>query len=212
MMNPSTRTLGHSTLQITRVGIGSVPFGSTPEWHIYWGAQDEGEAIRAIQAALDLGVNWIDSAPFYGWGRAEQIVGKAMKGRRGRVYLFTKCGTLPDGRGGWYDSLKPESIKSEVEASLHNLQTDYLDLLQFHDPDPQTPIDESWSALQQLIAEGKVRCGGNQPALTLRLNHGDWRCVQTPAAAPAYAQDIPVWRSHLQANEQLHDAVQPAPD
>jgi aryl-alcohol dehydrogenase-like predicted oxidoreductase len=105
-----TKFLGQSELKITRVGIGTAPIGSTPEWQIYWGPQDENEAIRAIQTALDLGVNWIDTAPFYGWGRAEQIVGQAIRGRRDKVYVFTKCGTLRAG-DGWLESLKPTSIR-----------------------------------------------------------------------------------------------------
>ncbi len=159
-MSLHTRRLGHSDLEITPVGIGTAPIGSTPAWRINWGPQDAGVAIRAIQTGLDLGVNWIDTAPFYGWGRAEQLVGEAVRGRRERVYLFTKCGTLPDGQGGWREDLSPASIRREVESSLRNLQTDYIDLLQFHDPDPATPIEESWAALQALIQEGKVRYGG----------------------------------------------------
>ena len=133
-MKLATGRLGQSELQITRVGIGTAPIGSTPEWRIYWGPQSESDSIRAIDAALDLGVNWIDTAPFYGWGRAEQIVGKALRGKRNRVFIFTKCGTLPDGSGGWRDDLSPASIRREVEASLRNLQTGYIDLYQFHDP------------------------------------------------------------------------------
>ena len=77
-MKLATRRLGQSDLEITRVGIGTAPIGSTPSWGIYWGPQNESDAIHAIVAALELGVNWIDTAPFYGWGRAEQIVGKAL--------------------------------------------------------------------------------------------------------------------------------------
>lgn len=157
---PATRRLGQSDLLITPVGIGTAPIGSTPDWAIYWGPQDETEAIRAIEAAIDVGVNWIDTAPFYGWGRAELIVGKAVRGKRERVYLFTKCGTLRDEQGRWHENLRPESIRREVESSLRHLQTDYIDLYQFHDPDPQTPIEESWAALQTLIQEGKVHYGG----------------------------------------------------
>src|SRR5205807_890811 len=116
--------------------------------------------IRAIEVAIDLGVNWIDTAPFYGWGRAEQIVGKALQGKRDKVYIFTKCGTLRDEQGGWYESLQPASIRQEVEVSLRNLGTDHIDLYQFHDIDPQTPIEESWATMQALIQEGKVRYGG----------------------------------------------------
>jgi aryl-alcohol dehydrogenase-like predicted oxidoreductase len=159
-MNLATSRLGQSELEITRVGIGTAPIGSTPGWSIYWGPQSESEAIRAIDAALDLGVNWIDTAPFYGWGQAERIVGKALRGKRNRVFVFTKCGTLADGSGGWREGLSPASIRSEVEASLRNLQTDYIDLYQFHDPDPRTPIEESWAAMQMLIQEGKVRYAG----------------------------------------------------
>jgi aryl-alcohol dehydrogenase-like predicted oxidoreductase len=154
------RRLGRSELKITKVGVGTAPIGSTPEWAIYWGPQDENGAIKTIQTAMDIGVNWIDTAPFYGWGRAEKIVGNAIKGRRDEVYLFTKCGTLPDGRGGWVGNLEPASIRQELEATLQRLQTDYIDLYQFHDPDPATPIEESWNEMQNLIDEGKVRFGG----------------------------------------------------
>jgi aryl-alcohol dehydrogenase-like predicted oxidoreductase len=159
-MKLATSRLGQSALEITRVGIGTAPIGSTPRWSIYWGPQSESEAIRAIDSALDLGVNWIDTAPFYGWGQAEQIVGKALRGKRHKVFVFTKCGTLLNESGGWREDLSPASIRREVETSLRNLQTDYIDLYQFHDPDPHTPIEESWAAMQTLIQEGKVRCAG----------------------------------------------------
>ncbi len=160
MSGLETERLGKSDLRLSRVGIGTAPIGSISSWRVYWGPQDEGSAIRAIQTALDLGVNWIDTAPFYGWGRAEEIVGKAIIGRRDDVFVFTKCGTLPDGSGGSVENLRPETIKREVEASLRRLQTDHIDLLQFHDPDPETPIERSWSTMQELIQEGKVRYGG----------------------------------------------------
>jgi len=152
--------LGQSDLEITRVGVGTAPIGSTAEWRINWGPQDEGDAIRAIQTALDAGVNWIDTAPFYGWGRAERLVGEALAGRREQVYLFPKCGTLRDDGGGWHEDLSPASIRREIEASLRNLRTDHVDLYQFHDPDPAMPIERSWGTMQDLIAEGKVRWGG----------------------------------------------------
>src|SRR6266567_5014829 len=101
-----TRRLGRSDLEITKVGIGTAPIGSTPNWRVYWGPQDEKTAIRAIQSALDAGVNWIDTAPFYGWGRAEEIVGRAIRGRD--VLVFTKCGTMRQADGGDYMNLRPE--------------------------------------------------------------------------------------------------------
>lgn len=159
-MKLATARLGQSELEITRVGIGTAPIGSTPGWSIYWGLQSEREAMRAIDTALDLGVNWIDTAPFYGWGQAEQIVGKTLRNKRNRAFIFTKCGTLPTSDGRWREDLSPASIRREVEASLRNLQTDYIDLYQFHDPDPLTPIEESWATMQMLIQEGKVRYAG----------------------------------------------------
>jgi aryl-alcohol dehydrogenase-like predicted oxidoreductase len=147
------RTLG--PFEISVVGVGTAPLGSTPDWVIWWGPQDEREGVAAIHRALDLGVNWIDTAPFYGWGRAEEIIGRALARRRDDVLLFTKCGTFPDG-----DNLRTESIRRDLEASLVRLQTDHVDLLQFHDPDPSTPIEESWGALHDLVCEGKVRHGG----------------------------------------------------
>ena len=159
-MKLETRRLGRSDLKITKVGVGTAPIGSTPEWRVWWGPQDEKSAIQAIRTALDEGVNWIDTAPFYGWGKAEEIVGKAIKDRRDDVYVFTKCGTLPDGKGGSIENHKPETVRREVEASLKRLQTDHIDLLQFHDMDATTPIEESWKTLQDLVREGKVRNGG----------------------------------------------------
>lgn len=159
-MTLPTVTLGRSDLTISRVGLGTAPIGSSPDWRINWGTQDVGDAIRTIHAAIELGVNWIDTSPFYGWGRAEEIVGKAVHDRRDRVLIFTKCGTIRDEQGRERDDLTPASIRQEVDDSLRRLRTDHIDVLQFHDPDPATPIEESWDTLQALIREGKVRYGG----------------------------------------------------
>jgi aryl-alcohol dehydrogenase-like predicted oxidoreductase len=154
------RRLGESEFSISPVGVGTAPMGSTPDWSIYWGRQDEGDAVRAIHAAIDEGVNWIDTAPFYGWGRAEEIVGRAIRDRRDRVFVFTKGGTMNDGAAGDYMDLSPAAIRGDVEASLRRLGTDRVDLLQLHDPDPRVQIEESWMEVQRLISEGTVRCGG----------------------------------------------------
>ena len=148
-------------LEISAVGVGTAPLGSSRDWAIWWGEQDAHEGMRAIHRAFDLGVNWIDTAPFYGWGRAEEIVGRALAGRRDDVLVFTKCGTFPD-----REDLRPESIRADLEQSLRRLRLDYVDLLQFHDPDPSTPIEASWAALHELVQEGKVRFGGlsNHPS------------------------------------------------
>jgi aryl-alcohol dehydrogenase-like predicted oxidoreductase len=146
-------------MQITPVGVGTAPIGSSRDWSVWWGPQDEAESIRTIQAALDVGVNWIDTAPFYGWGRAEEIVGRAVRGRDD-VLVFTKCGTLPDAERGDRMDLRPAAIRADVQASLRRLQRERVDLLQLHDVDRATPIEESWAEVQRLIDEGKVRHGG----------------------------------------------------
>jgi len=154
------RRLGESDLAITAVGVGTAPIGSSPgTWWVNWGPQDERDAVRAIHAALDVGVNWIDTAPFYGWGCAEEIVGRAIHGRDG-VLVFTKCGTLRRPDGSDYMDLRPEVIRADVEDSLQRLGVERLDLLQIHDRDPSVPIEETWAAILELVAEGKVRHGG----------------------------------------------------
>jgi aryl-alcohol dehydrogenase-like predicted oxidoreductase len=154
------RLLGGSDLAITPVGVGTAPIGSLPgTWWVNWGSQDEGESIRAIHAALDAGVNWIDTAPFYGWGRAEEVVGGALRGRE-EVLVFTKCGTLRRPDGDDYMDLRPEAIRADVEGSLRRLGVERLDLLQIHDRDPTVPIEETWGAVLELVAEGVVRYGG----------------------------------------------------
>ena len=154
------RRLGQTDLEITAVGVGTAPIGSRPgEWWVNWGTQDEGDAIRAIHAALDAGVNWIDTAPFYGWGAAEEIVGRALR-RRDDVLVFTKCGTFRRDDGDDYMNLRPASIRADVEASLRRLGREQVDLLQPHDRDPSVPVEETWGAVLELVAEGKVRYGG----------------------------------------------------
>jgi len=154
------RRFGPSGLEITPVGIGTAPIGSLPgTWWVDWGPQDEPDAIRAVHAALDGGVNWIDTAPFYGWGRAEEIVGKAIRGRDD-VLVFTKCGTMRGGDGADFMDLRPAAVRSDVEGSLRRLGVERLDLLQLHDRDPRVPIEETWGTVLELVAEGKVRHGG----------------------------------------------------
>jgi aryl-alcohol dehydrogenase-like predicted oxidoreductase len=160
------RSLGGSDLAITPVGVGTAPIGSLPgTWWVNWGPQDEGDAIRAVHAALDAGVNWIDTAPFYGWGHAEEIVGRAIRGRDG-VLVFTKCGTIRGADGGDYMDLRPETIRADVEGSLRRLGVERIDLLQIHDRDPAVPIEETWGAVLELVDEGTVRHGGisNHPS------------------------------------------------
>jgi aryl-alcohol dehydrogenase-like predicted oxidoreductase len=166
-----TRPLPGTDMQITPVGVGTAPIGSGRDWPAWWGPQDEQESIRTIHAALELGVNWIDTAPFYGWGRAEEIVGRALREHPGGddVLVFTKCGTLPDEERGDRMDLRPETIRADLEASLRRLQRESVDLLQLHDVDRNTPIEDSWGEVLRLIEEGKVRYGGisNHPAAAI---------------------------------------------
>lgn len=154
------RRLGPSDMEISRLGVGTAPIGSRPgEWWVNWGPQDDGDSVRAIHAAVDGGINWVDTAPFYGWGHAEEVVGRALA-RRENVLVFTKCGTWRHDDGSEFEDLRPESVRRGCEESLRRLQRERIDLLQFHDPDPHVPIEESWGALRELVSEGKVRHGG----------------------------------------------------
>ncbi|HEY7422311.1 MAG TPA: aldo/keto reductase [Gaiellaceae bacterium] len=154
------RRLGPTDLEISRVGVGTAPIGSRPgEWWVNWGPQDDGDSVRAIHAALDGGVNWIDTAPFYGWGHAEEVVGRALAGHED-ILVFTKCGTLRRDDGDDFMDLRPEAIRRDCEQSLRRLRRERIDLLQLHDVDRSVPVEESWGALLELMAEGKVRHGG----------------------------------------------------
>ena len=157
----------------SRIGLGTAPLGSTEQGPLWWGPQDETTAIRTIHAALDGGITWVDTAPFYGWGRAEEVVRRALDGRRDDVLLFTKCGTMPDpDRVSRMDN-RPEAIRADLEASLLRLGVDHVDLLQIHDLDRTTPIEESWGELQRLREEGKIRWAGlsNHPGDLVQRAH-----------------------------------------
>ncbi|TME09287.1 MAG: aldo/keto reductase [Chloroflexi bacterium] len=150
-----TKQFGKTGMQITPVGLGAWAIGGNHGAH-GWGPQDDQESIKTIQRALDLGINWIDTAAVYGLGHSEMIVGKAIKGRE-RPYIFTKCSQIWDERGIVGHSLKADSIRREVEASLKRLDIDAIDLYQIHWPLPDPDIEEGWSTLAELKKEGKVR-------------------------------------------------------
>ncbi|HEX6787039.1 MAG TPA: aldo/keto reductase [Acidimicrobiales bacterium] len=138
----------------SRIGLGTAPLGSTVDGPLWWGPQDRSTAIATVRAALDAGVAWVDTAPFYGWGRAEEIVGEAVRGHRDEVVILTKCGTVRRPDGSWADDGSPEAIRADLEASLIRLGTDRVDVLQLHDPDPGVPVEESVGAMAELVAEG----------------------------------------------------------
>jgi aryl-alcohol dehydrogenase-like predicted oxidoreductase len=151
-----TKQLGNSDLQITPIGFGAWAIGGSG-WAFAWGAQEDQQSIEAIHRALDLGVNWIDTAAIYGLGHSEEVVARALKGVSNRPYIFTKCSLIWDDNREMGRSLKADSIRREVEASLRRLQVETIDLYQIHWPIPDPDIEEGWTTLAKLKEEGKVR-------------------------------------------------------
>jgi aryl-alcohol dehydrogenase-like predicted oxidoreductase len=151
-----TRQLGNSDLHITPIGFGAWAIGGGG-WEFGWGTQDDRDSVAALRAALDAGVNWIDSAAVYGLGHSEEIVARALEGVHVRPYVFSKCSMVWDGRGKIGHILKAESIRRECDASLRRLRVDAIDLYQIHWPDPDEDIEEGWTAMAELKEKGKVR-------------------------------------------------------
>jgi aryl-alcohol dehydrogenase-like predicted oxidoreductase len=151
-----TRQLGNSDLKITTLGIGAWAIGGAG-WAGSMGPQNEDDSVPAIHAALDRGLNWIDTAALYGLGHSEEVVARALKGRTPRPYVFTKCERVWDDKGKIGASLKAASIRRECEDSLRRLQTGVIDLYQIHWPEPDQDIEEGWTELARLKEEGKVR-------------------------------------------------------
>jgi aryl-alcohol dehydrogenase-like predicted oxidoreductase len=164
-MNLPKRTLGSSSFEITTVGFGTWAIGGG-DWAFSWGPQDDAQSLKTMRHAIELGINWIDTAAVYGLGHSEELVGKFLHelSPSERPLVFTKCGVV------WNEAdrmepgkrlLTPASIRSECEASLRRLGVERIDLYQFHWPDETgTPIEDSWGTMSQLISEGKVRVGG----------------------------------------------------
>ena len=157
-MSLPARRLGASGPSITCAGVGCWAMGGP--WQMGWGPQDDEASVATIRAAVEAGVNWVDTAPIYGYGHSEEVVGQALKNRPD-VQAFTKCTmrfTKP-GEPVWTD-LSPSSIRIECEQSLRRLGREHLDLLQLHFPDPAFPIEETWSGMAELKAEGKAKALG----------------------------------------------------
>lgn len=150
------RLLGNSDLEITPIGVGAWAIGGGG-WAFAWGPQEDSDSIRAIRAALDAGINWIDTAAVYGLGHSEEIVARALEGTGWKPYVFTKCERIWDENRQIGKSLKRDSLRRECEASLRRLQRDVIDLYQIHWPEPDEDVEEGWSALAELQREGKVR-------------------------------------------------------
>jgi aryl-alcohol dehydrogenase-like predicted oxidoreductase len=160
-----TRPLGSSGLDITPVGFGAWAIGGGG-WSFGWGPQADVASIAAMRRALELGVNWIDTAAVYGLGHSEELVGRLLRElpRDDRPLVFTKGGLVWDEHNRMGEPsrvLKPQSIRSEVEASLRRLGVERIDLYQFHWPDGTgTPVEDSWATMSRLVQEGKVRAAG----------------------------------------------------
>jgi aryl-alcohol dehydrogenase-like predicted oxidoreductase len=202
------RPLGSSGLEITTVGFGSWAAGGGG-WSFGWGPQDDTESIAAMRRALELGVNWIDTAAVYGLGHSEEVVGQLLRGLRSseRPLVFTKCGLIWDAADPMKQAariLEPASIRRECEASLRRLGVERIDLYQFHWPDMGgTPVEQSWETMAALVKEGKIRFAGVSNFNTELLD----RCeaihhvasLQPPFSLinrAAAAQEIPWCRSH----------------
>ena len=150
------KRLGNSDLELTPIGVGAWAMGGGG-WAFAWGPQDDNESIAAIQAALDRGVNWIDTAAVYGLGHSEEVVARAIAGRPNRPFVFTKCERVWNEKGEISKSLKRDSVRKECEASLRRLKVDTIDLYQIHWPEPDEDVEEGWETLSRLKEEGKVR-------------------------------------------------------
>ena len=181
------REIGKSGVSASAIGLGTWAMGG---W--MWGGHDDANSIKAIQASIDAGITLIDSAPAYGLGRAEEIVGKAIEGRRDQVVIATKCGLVWDTDKGNYfvdehdkkihRYLGAKSVRAELEASLKRLRTDYVDLFITHWQDPTTPVSETMGELEDLKREGKIRAIGisnvNAAEMKDYLAAGQLDCIQ----------------------------------
>jgi aryl-alcohol dehydrogenase-like predicted oxidoreductase len=151
-----TRQLGNSDLHITPIGLGAWAIGGG-DYAFGWGPQEDNDSIAAIHAAVEHGINWIDTAPVYGLGHSEEVVARALKGRPRKPYIFTKCSMVWGEDRKVTNSMKRESVFRECEDSLRRLGTDVIDLYQIHWPNPDPEIEEGWRALADLQKAGKIR-------------------------------------------------------
>jgi aryl-alcohol dehydrogenase-like predicted oxidoreductase len=166
----TTKRLGNSDMELTPIGIGAWAIGGGG-WKFGWGPQDDAESVAAIHAALDHGVNWIDTAAVYGLGHSEEVVARALAGRGNRPYVFTKCSRVWDDAGEIGSSLTADSIRRECEGSLRRLAVDTIDLYQIHWPMPEPDVEEGWATLANLREEGKVRWIGVSNFSELQMEH-----------------------------------------
>ncbi len=150
-----TKQLGYTDLQLTTVGLGAWAMGGP--WLFGWGPQDDDQSIATVQSAMDEGINWIDTAPIYGHGRSETVVGRALRQIKQKPLIATKCGLCWDENHERITRLKAESVRAECHDSLKRLGIDTIDLYQIHFYEPDEDIEEAWTEMTKLVEEGKVR-------------------------------------------------------
>ena len=150
-----TRKLSNTDLELTTVGLGTWAIGGP--WEFGWGPQDDDEAVAAVLKALDMGINWIDTAPAYGIGHSEELVGRALRQTSEKPIIATKCGILGNEKREKVTCLKKESIRKECHDSLRRLGIDVIDLYQMHWPDPDEDVEDAWEEMVRLKDQGKVR-------------------------------------------------------
>ena len=150
------KTLGNSDLRLTPIGFGAWAIGGG-NWEFAWGPQDDNESVAAIHRALDLGVNWIDTAAVYGLGHSEEVLARALKTTSHKPLVFTKCSLRWHEDRSIYRSLKSQSLEEELNNSLRRLGRDTIDLYQIHWPNPETEIEEGWETLLKFKKQGKIR-------------------------------------------------------
>ena len=152
----SLRILGNSDLQLTSIGLGAWAIGGS-DWQYAWGPQDDNDSIAAIHRALDLGIDWIDTAAVYGLGHSEEVVARAVKSAPHKPYIFTKCSRRWNSDGSIYSNLGADSLTAELHDSLRRLGVETIDLYQIHWPDPEDQIEAAWETLARFREQGKVR-------------------------------------------------------
>ena len=150
------RRFGNTGMNITPIGFGSWAIGGAG-WSHGWGPQDDNRAVEAVERALELGINWIDTAAVYGLGHSEELIGKVLAGLKSKPLVFTKCSLVWNDNRRIGNSLKADSIRRECEASLRRLNVDAIDLYQVHWPHPEHDIEEGWRTMAELKEEGLVR-------------------------------------------------------
>jgi aryl-alcohol dehydrogenase-like predicted oxidoreductase len=197
------KRLGNSDMDLSPIGIGAWAMGGEG-WPFAWGPQDDRDSLDAIDAAVDCGMNWIDVSPVYGLGHAEEIVGRAMARHRHRLFVFTKCGIVPNEERKLRSHLNAASVRRECETSLRRLNVDVIDLYQIHWPNPDHELEDGWGEVLRLKEEGKIRWAGGS---NFKVEHLD-RCrrfAELTSLQPPYSILAPDAATDLFPYCQRHD-------